>query len=249
MTTAVQVQYRRGSSSQVAAFTGAQGELVVDTTNNRVVVQDGSTAGGFPAAKLAEVLTNARTAVSDANYTALVTDRTIAYTAITAARTVSLPAAASFPTGTRLLVVDESGSCSGTDTITLSANGSDTIDGSSGAAINSSFGYLAIESNGSSKWTIIDQVVTGGGSGSVTSVALALPSSVFSVGGSPVTTAGTLTGSLQTQSPTRFLPAHLAAVRRRRRSGRWRLRICRWRPRARSVRSSQTAARSRLHRA
>src|ERR1700757_5034591 len=57
MTTAVQVQYRRGTASQVAAFTGAQGELVVDTTNNRVVVQDGATAGGFPAAKLIDVAT------------------------------------------------------------------------------------------------------------------------------------------------------------------------------------------------
>jgi hypothetical protein len=55
MTTAVQVQYRRGTATQVAAFTGAQGELVVDTTNNRVVVQDGATAGGFPAAKLTDV--------------------------------------------------------------------------------------------------------------------------------------------------------------------------------------------------
>jgi hypothetical protein len=55
MTTAVQVQYRRGTASQVASFTGAQGELVVDTTNNRVIVQDGATAGGFPAAKLTDV--------------------------------------------------------------------------------------------------------------------------------------------------------------------------------------------------
>lgn len=55
MTTAVQVQYRRGTASQIAAFTGAQGELVVDTTNNRVVVQDGATAGGFPAAKLSDI--------------------------------------------------------------------------------------------------------------------------------------------------------------------------------------------------
>jgi len=55
MTTAVQVQYRRGTATQVAAFTGAQGELIVDTTNNRVVVQDGATAGGFPAAKLTDV--------------------------------------------------------------------------------------------------------------------------------------------------------------------------------------------------
>jgi hypothetical protein len=54
MTTAVQVQHRRGTASQVAAFTGSAGEIVVDTTNNRVVVQDGSTAGGWPAAKLSE---------------------------------------------------------------------------------------------------------------------------------------------------------------------------------------------------
>ena len=54
MATAVQVQYRRGTATQVAGFTGAQGELVVDTTNNRVVVQDGATAGGFPAAKSSE---------------------------------------------------------------------------------------------------------------------------------------------------------------------------------------------------
>jgi Major tropism determinant N-terminal domain len=55
MTTAVQVQYRRGTQSQMAAFTGAAGEMNVDTTNNRVVVQDGATAGGWPAAKLADI--------------------------------------------------------------------------------------------------------------------------------------------------------------------------------------------------
>ena len=40
----------------------------------------------------------------------------------------------------------------------------------------------------------------GGGSGSVTSVALFLPSSVFNISGSPVTTTGTLTGSFVNQS-------------------------------------------------
>lgn len=43
-----QVQYRRGSNVQVAAFTGALGELVIDTTNKVVVVNDGATVGGFP---------------------------------------------------------------------------------------------------------------------------------------------------------------------------------------------------------
>src|SRR5579885_2334118 len=56
MTSATQVQRRRGTAAQVAAFTGAQGEIVIDTTNNRVVVQDGVTPGGWPAAKLSEVV-------------------------------------------------------------------------------------------------------------------------------------------------------------------------------------------------
>lgn len=44
-----QVQWRRGTASQVAGFTGVTGEIVVDTTNRRLVVQDGVTAGGVPA--------------------------------------------------------------------------------------------------------------------------------------------------------------------------------------------------------
>ena len=53
----VQVKRRRDTAASVAAYTGAQGELIVDTTNNRVTVHDGATAGGWPAAKLSEVLT------------------------------------------------------------------------------------------------------------------------------------------------------------------------------------------------
>jgi hypothetical protein len=183
MTTAVQVQYRRGSSSQVAAFVGAAGEMVIDTTANRVVVQDGATAGGWSAAKLAEVVTNTRTQVTDGNYSALTTDRTVAYITITAARTVSLPAASTFPTGSRLLVVDESGACSATVTITLAAAGSDLIDGVASAVINAAYGYVAIESNGYNKWTIIDRVGTtvNGLSGAVT---------IGASGGSTVTASG-----------------------------------------------------------
>jgi major tropism determinant Mtd-like protein len=61
-----QLQLRRGSASQVAAFTGAQGEVVVDTTNNRLVVQDGATAGGFAAAKLSETAPTASPAFTGA---------------------------------------------------------------------------------------------------------------------------------------------------------------------------------------
>jgi hypothetical protein len=49
---ATQLQIRRGTSTQVAAFTGAEGEIVVNTTNDSVHVNDGSTQGGFELARV-----------------------------------------------------------------------------------------------------------------------------------------------------------------------------------------------------
>lgn len=48
MTTPTQVQLRRGTAAQVAAFTGAAGEVTPDMTNKRLVLHDGSTPGGVP---------------------------------------------------------------------------------------------------------------------------------------------------------------------------------------------------------
>ncbi len=65
-----QLQLRRGTAAQLAAFTPQAGETVVDTTNNRLVVGDGATVGGWPAAKLSEtpLATNAlNTLASGAN--------------------------------------------------------------------------------------------------------------------------------------------------------------------------------------
>jgi Major tropism determinant N-terminal domain len=152
-----QLQLRRGTASQVLAFAGAAGEVVMDTTNNRLVVNDGVTVGGTPLAKLSEVQTNSRTAVSDASYAALFTDRMVAYTALTAARAVTLPASSAFPLGTRLLVVDETGNCSVTKTLTINANGTDVIDGAPSAVVNQAYGFIGLESNQSGRWTIIDQ--------------------------------------------------------------------------------------------
>ena len=42
------VQFRRGNTASVSAFTGAVGELVVNTDTEVVHVQDGVTAGGYP---------------------------------------------------------------------------------------------------------------------------------------------------------------------------------------------------------
>lgn len=51
-----QLQLRRGTTAQMATFTGAQGEIVVDTDKDTVVVHDGATAGGFPLASESDVV-------------------------------------------------------------------------------------------------------------------------------------------------------------------------------------------------
>jgi hypothetical protein len=43
-----ELRLRRGTAAQHASFTGALGEVTVDTTNNRLIVHDGATPGGFP---------------------------------------------------------------------------------------------------------------------------------------------------------------------------------------------------------
>jgi hypothetical protein len=45
---ATQVQFRRGSTAATSVFTGAFGEVTVDTSKSICVVHDGTTAGGFP---------------------------------------------------------------------------------------------------------------------------------------------------------------------------------------------------------
>jgi len=54
----IRLQHLREAWSYLTTFVGRVGELVVDTTNNRLVVHDGVTPGGWPAAKLSEVLTD-----------------------------------------------------------------------------------------------------------------------------------------------------------------------------------------------
>lgn len=61
-----QIQFRRGTTAEHSAFTGAVGEVTVDTTKDTAVVHDGSTVGGFPllresAYTAADVLTKIKT--------------------------------------------------------------------------------------------------------------------------------------------------------------------------------------------
>lgn len=59
---ATRVQFRRGTTTQHSTFTGAVGEVTVDTDKEVVVVHDGVQAGGYPVASavMAQTFTKAQ---------------------------------------------------------------------------------------------------------------------------------------------------------------------------------------------
>ena len=59
------LKLRRGTTSQHSSFTGAEGEVTVDTTKDTIVVHDGSTAGGIPLAKESTVNAINTTLIND----------------------------------------------------------------------------------------------------------------------------------------------------------------------------------------
>jgi acyl-coenzyme A thioesterase PaaI-like protein len=52
-----QLQMRRGNTAQILTFTGAAGELTMDTDRNTIVVHDGNTVGGHYIASASDVAT------------------------------------------------------------------------------------------------------------------------------------------------------------------------------------------------
>lgn len=94
-----------------------------------------------------------RTTVADLAYTVLTTDRLIAYTSLTAARTVTLPAASTM--SSRLITIKDEAGTAGTNNITVDANGAETIDGQLTKLIHTNYGTLTLYCNGTS-WFVRD---------------------------------------------------------------------------------------------
>ena len=78
-----------------------------------------------------------RTAVANVNYTQLATDVVIAYTSLTAGKTVALIAIADKQT---VMIKDEAGTAA-TDNITITPPSGKTIDGASSLVINTAYGF------------------------------------------------------------------------------------------------------------
>lgn len=75
-------------------------------------------------------------------------------TALTNTRTYTLPAAASYAAGTRVLVVDQTGSvsASGGGIATIKAATGDTVDGAANIQLGTPYGHVSLVSDGVSNW-------------------------------------------------------------------------------------------------
>jgi hypothetical protein len=111
------------------------------------------------------ILTTGATVLQDASYTANGNDHAIVMATLTVPRGVILPAAAQYAPGQRLLIVDQSGSCSSTNTITITPHAGDLINGVSSAVLQQAFDFRGLISDAVSKWTIVDTSQGAGGSG------------------------------------------------------------------------------------
>lgn len=122
------------------------GAITIDTT--------GTTWSLVPVAQNGLTTTRAITTVADADYTVLTTDVNVAYTSITAARTVTLPATATISDGWECTIGDSSGSVTNTNRITIAAAGADTIQGAANTWIPSAYGVIRLRKRGTT-FTIV----------------------------------------------------------------------------------------------
>jgi hypothetical protein len=115
------------------------------------------------------ILTTGATVLQDASYTANGNDHAIVMATLTVPRGVTLPAAAQYAPGQRLLIVDQSGSCSSTNTITITPRAGDLINGVGSAVLQQAYDFRGLISDAVSRWTIVDtsQGAGGGGGGPV----------------------------------------------------------------------------------
>lgn len=142
-----QVQWARGSTSQVAAYTGPQGELVLNTDDFSLAAQDGVAAGGWVIRPRLSVRTVTATGSQSVN----LTDDLIAWAPGTpAATTFTLPSSPRLGEmhGFKYLAT------SGGFALTIAAPAGQTIDGAASIALTALYQALRVVFIGSNQWVI-----------------------------------------------------------------------------------------------
>lgn len=124
---------RTGTKAKVITYTGHRGELIWDTDRETLVELDGSLAGGRPTKynQIRQVTTAAYTVADDDTFVGV--DRA-------GAVAITLPAGAD---GQRIVIKDLSG-LAGTNNITITPDGIETIDGAATKVINTNYGSIEL---------------------------------------------------------------------------------------------------------
>lgn len=152
-----------GPTTGAAAVPTFRSLVAADLNTLVVPIANGGTNATTAAAARVNLIIDQRSTFSNANYTVLSTDRYVAQIgAMTAPRIVTLPLANSVNAGQTLRIVDESGSVTTTNMLTITASGADTIDGSASKTVRSAYGQAELTSNGTNMWF---RPVTGIGAG------------------------------------------------------------------------------------
>ena len=142
-----QVQWARGSTSQVAAYTGPQGELVLNTDDWSVQAQDGVTAGGWVIRPRRNVRVVTGTGAQSVN----ITDDLIVWAPGTpAATTFTLPSSARVGGEHAFKYLAASGSFA----LTVAAPSGQTIDGAASQQLGVLYQALRVVYIGSNQWVI-----------------------------------------------------------------------------------------------
>ena len=144
------------TSAKIADGTIATGDLA-DSAVTSAKIADGTIVDADVSASAAISPTKiAENRITFSNEDAVVAASTAHLSQIgtmSAARTVTLPAANAVPAGWELVVSDDSGTVTSTNKITLARAGSDTINGGTSEDILTAYGWRRLLSDGASKWT------------------------------------------------------------------------------------------------
>jgi len=146
-----------GSTANAADLTVAQVSTLLGLGSAALQPSSAFDAAGAAAAVTAslapgaigtvQTLGNANATIANGTATAIIT------TALTAARTYTLPAASSYAAGFRMLLADLTGSLTGVITATIAPNGTDTIDGGSSYVVSAAYALSCLVTDGVGKWT------------------------------------------------------------------------------------------------
>lgn len=143
-----QVQWARGSTAQVALYTGPQGELVLNTDDWSLQAQDGSTAGGW----LVRPRLNVRNVTGSGAQPVNPTDDVIAWNpASPASVTFTLPSAPRVGEWHGFKYLLTSGQAFA---LTIAAPAGQTIDGQASVGIATPYAYLEVLYVGSNQWIV-----------------------------------------------------------------------------------------------